>query len=64
MNQYAHNTLRKTIEIETPTVEAIQNIADERKWSFSYTAFVLLRSAIKERQRKSKKNHSESENSK
>jgi hypothetical protein len=45
---------RKTIDIDETTEKAIQDMADAKKWSFSYMSYVLLQYALKEKQRKKK----------
>ena len=55
MMQTANGNVRKTIEMDIPTEGEIQRMADEKLWSFSQMAFVLLQQAIKERNRKKKK---------
>ena len=68
MNQNAHDkykiegisqsmtgTVRKTIEMDTELSQYIQDMADEKVWSFSYMSYVLLQQAVKEKNRKKKK---------
>jgi len=44
--------VRKTIEIDNDLCKEIEDMADEKKWSFSYMGYVLLQQAVKERNRK------------
>ena len=58
MNHSAHGEtkfLRKTIDIHPDTVEEIEIIAKKSNRSFSYTCYVLLQQAIKEKNRKKAK---------
>lgn len=51
----AHETkIRKTIDMDNGLSDAIQALADEKKWSFSYMSYVLLQQAVKEKNRKKK----------
>lgn len=53
--QTAHETMvRKTVEIDTDLAKSIQELADDKKWSFSYMSYVLLQQSVKERSRKRK----------
>jgi len=45
---------RKTIDIDETLEKIIQEMADSKKWSFSYMSYVLLQYAVKEKQRKSR----------
>jgi antitoxin component of RelBE/YafQ-DinJ toxin-antitoxin module len=55
---------RNTVYMDADLKKTIDDVADKKNWSFSHACYMLLQSAIKEKQRKSKKNHSESENNK
>ena len=46
---------RKTIDMTEELETEIQDMADEKKWSFSYMSYVLLQQAVKEKNRKKKK---------
>lgn len=46
---------RKTIDIDETLEKVIQDMADAKKWSFSYMGYVLLQYAIKEKQRKNRR---------
>jgi hypothetical protein len=54
MMQSAHDKVRKTVEIDTNLEKSIQEMADEKIWSFSQMAYVLLQQAVKEKNRKKK----------
>lgn len=45
---------RKTIDIDQQLETIIQNMADNKKWSFSKMSYVLLQQAVKEKTRKQK----------
>lgn len=45
---------RKTVDIDENLEKMIQEMADKRKWSFSYMSYVLLQYAVKEKSRKRK----------
>ena len=55
-------TRRDTVDMTNELKAEIQEMADERNWSFSYMSYVLLQQAVKEKNRKKKKVHSESSN--
>ena len=55
---------RNTVYMDAELKKAIDIVADKKSWSFSHACYVLLQSAIKERQRKKNKNQSESISSK
>jgi len=46
---------RKTVDIDEQLEKTIQDMADAKKWSFSYMSYVLLQYAIKEKQRKNRR---------
>lgn len=46
--------VRKTIEMDTDLAKIIQDMADAKKWAFSYMAYDLLQQAVKEKTRKRK----------
>lgn len=52
---------RKTVDIDENLEKTIQGMADKKNWSFSYMSYMLLQSAVKEKNRK--KSHSDSEKS-
>ena len=57
MNHSAHGEtkfLRKTIDIHPDLVDDIEKIAHKNNRSFSYTCYVLLHQAVKEKTRKKK----------
>lgn len=45
---------RKTVDIDADLEKTIQDMADAKKWSFSYMSYVLLQYAVKEKRRKNK----------
>jgi hypothetical protein len=47
---------RITSDISNELKDAIQVMADDKKWSFSQTVCVLLQYAVKEKHRKKKNN--------
>lgn len=51
--------IRATVDMDFDLKDQIHALAQEKRWSFAYTCYFLLNSAIKERNRK-KKPHSES----
>ena len=55
-------TRRDTVDMTEELKATIQEMADEKIWAFSYTCYVLLDFAVKEKNRKKKKVHSESSN--
>jgi hypothetical protein len=54
MRRDANISVRKTVDITSDLEREVQSIADEKKWSFSYTSYVLLQQAVKEKNRKKK----------
>jgi len=55
MNYSAHGDvkfLRKTIDIHPDLVKNIEEISEKSNRSFSYTCYVLLQQAVKEKTRK------------
>lgn len=57
MNHSAHGEvrfLRKTIDIHPDLVQIIDKMAEKNNRSFSYTCYVLLQQAVKEKLRKKK----------
>ena len=52
--QYAHEKIRKTVDLDTELAKVIQEMADKRNWSFSYMSYVLLQYAVREKARKRK----------
>lgn len=47
---------RKTIDIDADLEKSIQDMADVKKWSFSYMTYTLLQYAVKEKHRQKVKN--------
>ena len=47
--------VRRTVDFDQETYLEIIEIAESKKWSFSYTCYVLLHQALKEKNRKKKK---------
>jgi hypothetical protein len=45
---------RKTIDIDENTENCIKDMANKRNWSFSYMSYVLLKQAVREKNRKNK----------
>lgn len=45
---------RQTIDMDEDLKCEILSISNEKAWSFSYTAYILLKQAVKERNRKKK----------
>jgi hypothetical protein len=54
--------IRRTVDFDQEAYLDICGIASARSWSFSYTCYVLLQSALKERNRKKKKPNDEEVN--
>lgn len=57
MNRFAYDNvrfLRKTIDIHPDLVNIIEEMAKKNNRSFSYTCYVLLQQAVKEKLRKKK----------
>lgn len=48
---------RNTIYMDSDTKKAIDDVASKKNWSFSHACYVLLQSAIREKQRKKKNNN-------
>lgn len=46
---------RRSVDISTDLEKRIQEIADKKKWSWSFTAFYLLEGAVKRRERDAEK---------
>jgi hypothetical protein len=56
MNQEGKKTtLRTTVDMDFELKDAINVMAKEKKWSFSYMCYTLLHQAVKEKNRKKKK---------
>lgn len=51
---------RNTVYMDAELKKSIDDVANKRNWSFSHACYILLQSAIKEKQRKSKKSNSNS----
>ena len=49
---YTEETVRIYIQIDIPLAETIKEMAKKKNWSESYTAYVLLQQAVKEKNRK------------
>lgn len=59
MNQEGRkNMLRATVDMDFDLKDTIHSMAQEKKWSFSKMAYVLLQYAVREKQRKKSKNNS------
>lgn len=47
--------IRRTIDFDQELFDKINEICFDKAWSFSYTSFILLQQAVKERNRKKKR---------
>lgn len=58
MNQETETLVRRTVKFDQNCLNFVHALAKDKNWPFDYTAYVLLQYAVKEKQRKSKKSHS------
>ena len=64
MNHPEPKRIRRSAEFDELLLIDVWEVAREKNWSFSYACYILLQFAIKEKNRKKKKNYSDSENKK
>ena len=52
MSQLPDRPIRRTVDFDQDLFDFIEDMMKKRKWSFSYTCYVLLQQAVKEKNRK------------